>query len=237
MNIHPTAPAFLKLLLVDDDPSFRDAIQRMVRGLKIQEACEILQAANGKESIELLREHHPDCMLLDYQMPGGDGLHWLREILEIRPDLAVIMITGVGSEEVAVEAMKTGATDYLVKGSITPEALHRVLANAIERNRMLKIIQEQKEELLNAERHRVMIESLAAACHHLGQPSTVILNYLELMNQKEKSPEIRAMLQECLQAAEAIADILHRLQIVGQYRTVPYLPSAGQSESQWMLDI
>jgi len=56
-----------------------------------------------------------DCVLLDYRLPDGDGLDCLRKIRQRHPDVPVIIITGAGSEEIAVEAMKLGATDYVVK--------------------------------------------------------------------------------------------------------------------------
>ena len=78
--------------------------------------------------------------------------------------------------------------------------------------------------LLEAERQRVMIESLGAVRHHLGQPITVIKAYLEFMDRKETSPEWRRMIEECLHAADAVADILQRLRRVVAYQTELYLP-------------
>ena len=141
------------------------------------------------------------------------------------------MVTGAGSEEVAVEAMKRGATDYLVKGSITPEILCRAVGNAVQRVQMQRAIKKQRERLIEAERQRVMIQSVGAACHHLGQPATVIKTALEVVRKAETSEGNLAMLDECLKAADAIADILTRLSQVSEYRTEPYY-SLGDDESE-----
>jgi signal transduction histidine kinase len=84
------------------------------------------------------------------------------------------------------------------------------------------------EQLVEAERHRVMIESLGAACHHLGQPATVILTYLELMKRRRPENNNDEMLENCIHAARAIADVLDTLQRFSKYRTEPYLPSDGE---------
>lgn len=87
----------------------------------------------------------------------------------------------------------------------------------------LKIIQAQSRKLLQAEQQRVMAETVGAACHHLGQPATVIRVYLDLMKKAEVSPEMQGMIQECQSAAEEVAHVLRRLQGVGTYETEPYL--------------
>lgn len=89
----------------------------------------------------------------------------------------------------------------------------------------VRVIEAQSHALVQAEQQRVMIETLGAACHHLGQPATVIRVYLEMMQKKEASPEIQRMIEECQQAAESVSEILRRLQGVAKYQTEPYLPS------------
>ena len=87
----------------------------------------------------------------------------------------------------------------------------------------VRIIEAQSKALVQAEQQRVMAETVGAACHHLGQPATVIRVYLDLMKKVEASPEMKAMIQECQSAVEEVAGILERLQGVGEYQTEPYL--------------
>src|SRR5438552_2006340 len=76
---------------------------------------EVTAAGSARDGLEQLARSQVDCVLLDYRLPDADGLECLRKIRQRDPDLPVIVITGAGSEEVAVEAMKLGASDYLVK--------------------------------------------------------------------------------------------------------------------------
>ncbi|MDI6774120.1 MAG: hypothetical protein QME60_01820 [Verrucomicrobiota bacterium] len=89
---------------------------------------------------------------------------------------------------------------------------------------MQKTIQAQAEQLFVAERHRVMIESLGTACHHIGQPATVLQFHLDSIARSDLSPDTREKVEGCRRAIEAIADILNRLRSVGEYRTIPYQP-------------
>jgi DNA-binding NtrC family response regulator len=222
-------------LLVDDDARFRDALARAIRGLRIPGGVECRQAADAPQALQALAEAEASLVFLDYRMPGLSGLDCLRQIQSRHPDLPVVMITGEGDEHVAVEAMKAGAMDYLVKGSVEPANLRRAIANALQKGDMLTTIRRQKEALMDAERQRVMIESLAAACHHLGQPATVIRGYLELVRKQNLPPDALEMVDACLAAADSMADVLDTLRKASQYRTVPYL--ASDPDSSRILDL
>ena len=220
------------ILVVDDDGSFRNAVRRQLSISRMDFPIHVLESSSAREALSLIGDEEVDCVLLDNMMPGMSGMDLLSEILEKHGGIAVIMVTGAGSEEIAVEAMKLGAMDYLVKGSVTPENLARAIGNAFDKIKMRKTIEEQQRELLDAERHRVMIQSLGAACHHIGQPATVISAYLDIMKQQEKSPELKKMIGECIEAAENIREVLEKLREVTSYRTVPYCKTGGVDEDR-----
>ncbi len=87
---------------------------------------------------------------------------------------------------------------------------------------MLITIEKQSEEIIEAEQQRVMIESLGAACHHLGQPATVLSLYLSRL--RDLKPEVlnNEYFEKCSEAVNQISDILKRLMHVSEYRTIPY---------------
>jgi phosphoglycerate-specific signal transduction histidine kinase len=87
---------------------------------------------------------------------------------------------------------------------------------------MVRTIQNQSDEIVAAEQHRVMIESLGAACHHLGQPATILSLYLSRV--RDLRPEVlnHEEFEACSRAVEEIGDILKKLKHVGEYRTRPY---------------
>jgi len=228
------------LLLVDDDPSFRASTRTRLRWFEKNANVTLLEASSGPEAMDRVTQCKVDCVLLDYKMPGGTGLEWLSKLRAVDEDLAVIMVTGEGNEEIAVESMKAGATDYLVKGAISLENLYRAIANAIAKLEMSRTIKAQQEGLLHAERQRVMIQSLGAACHHLGQPLTVIGTYLAMLKEKETSAEALEMIEGCIRAADGVREIMDRLRHVSEYRTEPYLPLAPGEvprSDEWILKI
>jgi DNA-binding NtrC family response regulator len=106
------------LLLVDDDPQAISALKRLFH----KDAYRLLAASSGSEALELMQSAAADAALIDYQMPGMDGLELLKRLLRSDPHLQIIMLTGQGNIETAVAAMKGGAVDFLEK-PFQPEAL------------------------------------------------------------------------------------------------------------------
>ena len=223
--------AIQNVLIVDDDSNFRQGILRMFYVLGKAVTFRGFEAAAGAQAIEILKQHRIDCVLLDYKMTGGSGLEWLARIVESNEDIPVIMVTGEGDEQTAVAALKNGATDYLVKGSITPEAMRKTLMNAIEKTRMRAVLERQRIELLEAEKQKVMIQSLGAACHHLGQPATGLQCTLTLLNRLPLAPEVKSLVQESCDFADQMNAILHDLQKVCAFIPEVYRErTPGESE-------
>ncbi len=111
MNMSKSRFAGEKVLLVDDE----EVILELTTLLLKKRGFEVLLARNGEECVRAVAEHQPALVLLDYMMPVMNGLDALKQIKINYPDTYVIMFTGKGSEEVAVELMKAGASDYLQK--------------------------------------------------------------------------------------------------------------------------
>lgn len=223
------------VLIVDDDLIFRDNMARLFHVLRRECPCRVIPAGDGEEALRILDREPIDCVFLDYLMSGGTGLEWLPRIVARFPDIPVIMVTGMGSEQVAVDAMKRGAMDYLVKGQLSREMLHRTFLNAQKTRELKTIIAQQNEKLMQAERQRVMMESFGAVCHHFSQPLTVLGFFLEMVAKRVVSdhlqdPELTQMLVECDQALKKLNHLVQQLQEIHEYRTEPYLKSeAGAS--------
>jgi len=128
----------LSLLIVDDDPVFAAYAQQLVMSLKSELACQCSSVDSAEKAMEELRAKSHDMVLLDYHLPGADGLEVLSQIRELpeenRP--AVIMLTASGNESVAVEAMKRGALDYLTKADLDVAPLTRALRNALAQKQL-----------------------------------------------------------------------------------------------------
>ncbi|WDP92139.1 MAG: sigma-54-dependent Fis family transcriptional regulator [Desulfobacter sp.] len=99
------------VLIVDDETTIIDSLE----GILSDDGFEVMHAYNGYEALKKIETHSPDIVLLDIWMPGMDGIDTLKEIKKNYPNLPVVMITGHGSIESAVDATKSGAFDFLEK--------------------------------------------------------------------------------------------------------------------------
>ncbi|MCM8780445.1 MAG: response regulator [Candidatus Omnitrophica bacterium] len=100
-----------KILVVDDDPKICELLERFL----IKKDFQPTIATSGKEALEKVKAENPAIVLLDIKMPDMDGINILKKIKETNERTAVIMITGLKDEEIAKEAMASGAYDYITK--------------------------------------------------------------------------------------------------------------------------
>ncbi|MBD2448946.1 PAS domain-containing protein [Nostoc sp. FACHB-152] len=140
------------VLIVDDSPGDCELYRRYL--LQDREyKYNFLVAELGQLGLELWRDHQPDIVLLDYRLPDLDGVEFLLQLQTMMRQslLPVIVVTGLGNEAIAVQAMQAGAQNYLVKGAITAEELQQTVNGAIEKLELHNQLQKrvEKERLLN----------------------------------------------------------------------------------------
>jgi len=121
----------LSILVVEDGKSQRE----MLRDFLKDEGYEVLEAENGEKALKKIKENYLDLLLLDYRMPGIDGMKVLEKVKRINPVIDVIMMTAYGTIETAVNAMKAGAADYITKPIELQELL--ILIDRISERRIL----------------------------------------------------------------------------------------------------
>ena len=140
-----------RVLLVDDEEQFVDALSER---LAIRD-YEITKSLNGEEALEKIKQYNYDVVVLDVTMPGTDGIEVLREIKKLKPLTEVIVLTGHGTVETAIEGMKLGAFDFLIKPCDT-EALDIKIKQAFTRK-------DEHEERIRAARASNAISSPRSA--------------------------------------------------------------------------
>jgi DNA-binding NtrC family response regulator len=123
-----------KLLIVDDEA---DMLRLLKRSLSVDLGCEIQTASNGYQALELLEESPFDVVLADIRMPGMDGMEFLGRIKGGYPGLTVVMMTAFGTIDLAVQAIKEGAYDFITKPFEHDKLLH-LLEKAFERSRLVQ---------------------------------------------------------------------------------------------------
>lgn len=164
------------ILIVDDESTICELTADIFR----KRGFNALTAANASDAIELVEKARPDVVLLDYVMPGMNGFDALSVIKKRFPDVSVVILTGRGSEEIAVELMKAGASDYILKPFLSHDLLDRV-------HRVLKL---REAELRNRE---------------LLKERDRLLGEIEAWNRdleervREKTLELQRMQQEVIQ--------------------------------------
>jgi len=121
----------MNILVVDDESVIRDGLSRILEG----DAFTVDAAKNGHAAIELLQQKEFDLIITDLKMPGMSGFELLNAVKILQPDSPVIMITGYATVETAVEAMKSGTIDYIVK-PFTPDQILEKVRLALDQKKM-----------------------------------------------------------------------------------------------------
>lgn len=136
-----------KMMLVDDEERFLSTTRKLLE----RKAFEVWTASSGGQALEMLRKHPVHVVILDVKMPGMDGVATLREIKRQFPMVEVIMLTGHATVESAIEGLKSGAADYLMK----PADLEDIIEKATDAfNRRVDI-----EEKIRVARMRGLMKS------------------------------------------------------------------------------
>jgi len=142
----PPAPADrTTVLVVDDEDGIRQALTRFLTRL----GYDVQAAANAAEALKLLPKHQPQAMLCDIRMPETSGVELLPKVLAQDPDLAVLMLTAIDEPRTAIECLKLGAYDYLIK-PVDLEELELSLQHAL-RQRQLEVDRRELEQWLARE--------------------------------------------------------------------------------------
>lgn len=148
-NLSKMINAPIPVLIVDDDPAVGAWLNLLVRRMGESLPCSPLWVTKGSEALAALKERDFELALLDYNLPDTDGLTLLAHIqqMPLARQPAAIILTGAGSEEIAVEAMKRGARDYLVKGMLDQATMRRAMAGALDRRRLELQLEKSSREL------------------------------------------------------------------------------------------
>lgn len=183
-----------KILIVDDSPEDRETWRRYLAS-DVTCEYEFLESGSLEFGLETCLEEQPDCILLDYHLPDGNGIDFLEHLQSLGGTAAypVVMLTATGNQTIAVSAMKSGAQDYLVKHRMTPEALCRTLNGAVYKAYTDRLLAEQRAELQEAyrqarEAHARKDQFLAVLSHELRTPLTPILALVSSPGLSQASP-------------------------------------------------
>lgn len=149
-------PLQLNILLVEDNPADAKYVRFALANL-VEPSYQVHHRRSLSTAIDYLGEHAAQLILLDLNLADGKGLSCLDSLRQCRPDIPVLVLTGLNDKSLALEAVQRGAQDYLIKQNINPEALSRCIRYAIERNRLQKRLYESQLLFQKLSRERELI--------------------------------------------------------------------------------
>ncbi len=135
----------LSILIVEDTPADILLIKEMMSDIKMKLSCELTEVATLKAAIGVLAHADFDAVLLDLYLPDSQGIDTVRRVISQFPESAVVVLASLNNEQMAVQAIRYGAQDFLEKQDLSPMMLLKSVYYAIERKRFLQ----EKEDLLD----------------------------------------------------------------------------------------
>jgi signal transduction histidine kinase len=199
----------LHVLLVEDNAGDARLLREMFSTEK-PGSFELTHLLRMSEAVTHLAKGGVDVILLDMGLPDGHGLDTVRRAHAAAPDVPVIVLTGLDDEELAAEAMKEGAQDYLIKGQIENRALPRALRHAIERHRM-----QAETDLVQTNHMQFKDEFLSHVSHELRSPLTAIYQFATILQDRlagelnlEQHEYLEIILRNVKQLQSMINDLL-----------------------------
>lgn len=192
-----------RILIVDDEEVIRDSCAQALE----REGNLVKGAENGTAGLELLKEFHPDLVLIDLKMPGESGMKILEEMEAQDPMVIKVVITGYATISSAVDAMKKGAYDFVPK-PFTPEEIRLVVSRGLERRRLLL-----ESEALRREQEKTRRNMISLVSHELRAPLAATVQYLEVILNGicgEVSPEVLELVGRCDTRLREMLDLIGR---------------------------
>ncbi|MES1199908.1 MAG: response regulator [Pseudomonadota bacterium] len=189
----------IRVLVVDDSEDDRDLCRRALTRMS-EFRYDVDEVDDGDAAIARLAHFKPDCILLDYSLPGRNGVEVLKLIRANNPFIPVLMLTGQGNEAIAVSAMQQGAQNYIAKASIATEQIHQAIQVAMAHCEMQRRLHEQRLSL------EIFTRALA---HDLKEPVRTIRSFISVFAASEKlSPQGQSYLTYVETAADRMSHLI-----------------------------
>jgi signal transduction histidine kinase len=190
----------LRILLLEDDPSDAELVQATLEADQL--VCDVNVIKTRAEFLTGLESQQIDLVLADYKLPSFDGLSALKLLLSIRPDLPFIFVSGTFGEESAIEALKIGATDYVLKTRLSKlvPAVRRALREKVERQRLIEL----EDTLGQIQKMETLGQLTGGIAHDFKNLLMLITGNLEII--EDAVPRDDDMIRRALERARIGAD-------------------------------
>jgi len=211
-----------RILIIDDEEGMRDFLSFVFK----TEGYQALTAADGQEALELVERDNIDAILTDLKMPGMDGIELLRRIRELDRNVVVVIMTAYASLQSALEAMKYGAYDYLLKPFDDVDTVMDTIARAVERRRLIKRNARLLDDLQRAN------QQLNRMCEDAQQQAGELKQaYDELKSLDERKTRFMARVSRAL--LDSLAHIQGHVTLLSSER----LGALGDEQREALVDV
>jgi len=206
----------LRVLLVEDNPGDVRLMQEYLKD-GIDGSFELETAADCAAAAKRMAGGNLDVVLVDLQLPDSSGLQTFQRLHQARPDLPIVVMTGLDDRALSRNAVEAGAQDYLVKGQVTGEVVTRVLRYAVSRKRSQDALRQSQQQLLQAQKLEGIGRLAGGIAHDFNNLLTSILGYAQMvMGALDDDSPLREDIQEIVRAGERAALLTRQLLAVGR---------------------
>lgn len=210
----------LRLLIIEDDQNVVKSISRMLFRQKISR-FDILHAESLNEGLVCLSENNFDIILLDLTLPDSMGISTLQAVSKKCNDSSIIVMTGKNDEKAAIDALKSGAQDFIYKPSLDKDHLISSILYANERKNIDELtkvnrqILEKQKSVIQEERLKVLLQLSENTFHEINQPVKAIRSSIDIIKTEKTDNEIIAgHLNRMETACQQIEDTLRRIELL-----------------------
>jgi len=185
------------VLLVDDDPKYADIIKHQLTSFK-NKSFTVTWISEPAEVLPFLKsDKKSDLVLMDYFLPGTTGIDIIKKIYEEKIRVPIILLTSNRDFKIAIEAMKYGVEDYILKEDAANTLLPRSIINVVERFELArKIEQAEKEDLLSRKKIEAIQELVVTMCHEFNNPLAAIKISSDILSRQALTTEQKDIIKK-----------------------------------------
>jgi DNA-binding NtrC family response regulator len=206
----------INLLFIDDDPSYMAVAQHLLSKYQGRR-FNIQWKQDGSSALEYLRANHPtDMLLIDYYLPEMNGLEVTKAIRQESIDVPIIFLTSNRDFRLAIEVMKYGVEDYIVKDEAVDSVLPRTILNILERVRLKRQIADQKKaDLILQKKTDAIRELIVTVCHEFNNPLAAIKISTDIIRRQTAIEEDERILTDLDGHIGTVEQEINRLRDIG----------------------
>lgn len=213
------------IVVIDDDLVMRLSCRKILE----KSGFWVETFEDGEKGIARIKEQTPVLLIVDLKMPKIGGLAVIKRVREIDPEICIVVITGYATVGTAVEAMKSGAYDFLPK-PFTPDELRIIVNRGVEKRDL-----ERQAKRLKIEKEKIERQFISFVSHELQSPLVAVQQYLEVLKFLGDSPEVRAQREDWIE--RSLKRIQQMRAIVQNWLTSSKIESGQLIETTTAVDI